>query len=352
MNKIIVICPHKRSDVLNEMIKSAVLNVPYEIIEAAGSIDNLQKQKILFALELNITGACFEMLELLDTMCSKTPDAFINSTAALLVHSSTALYTKSAAQNFIFTANKFGCRFIGHPLVEAVYDFSNFITWKKTLNMGLYDICLSLCKKLGKRLYEYNPVKITNPKILALHSSSNKTSNTLELWHMAKKNLIGYDIKELNVENGTIMDCKGCSFKTCLHFSRQNSCFYGGVMVEEIMPAIEYCDAAVFICPNYNDSVSANLSAVINRTTALYRKISFYNKTLFSVIVSGNSGGDSVAKQLIGALNINKGFSLPPGFALMATANDPRAVEKIYGIEQKAKVFADSILNEILINNN
>ena len=351
MNKIIVICPHKRSDVLNEMIKAAVSSVPFEIIEVSGSIDNLQDKKILFALELNTTGACFEMLELLETICSKNQDAFINSTAAMLVHSSTLFYTKSAAQNFIFTANKFGCRFIGHPVIEAVYDFSNFITWKKTLNKNLPDICLSLCQKLGIRLYEYNPIKINKPKILALHSSSNKTSNTLELWHMVKKHLIGYDIKELNVENGTIMDCKGCSFKTCLHFSRQNSCFYGGIMVEEILPAIEYCDAAVFICPNYNDAISANLSAVINRTTALYRKISFYNKTLFSIVVSGNSGSDSVAKQLIGALNINKGFTLPPGFALMATANDPHAIEKINGIENMAEKFANSILNEILIDN-
>lgn len=351
MSKIIVICPHNRSDVLNEMIKAAVSSVPYEIIEASDKIDNLQNKKILFALELNITGACFEMLGLLETLCSKNPDAFINSAAAMVVHSSTVFYTKSAAQNFIFTANKFGCRFIGHPLIEAVYDFSNFITWKKTLNMSLYDICLNLCQKLGARLYAYNPVKLKSPKILALHSSSNKTSNTLELWHMAKAHLIGCDIQELNVENGTIMDCKGCSFKTCLHFSRQNSCFYGGIMVEEILPAIEYCDAAVFICPNYNDAVSANLSAVINRTTALYRKISFYNKALFSVIVSGNSGSDSVAKQLIGALNINKGFTLPPRFALTATANDPHSIEKVNEIKIKAEKFANCIINEILINN-
>ncbi|WDC84159.1 NAD(P)H-dependent oxidoreductase [Caloramator sp. mosi_1] len=95
------------------------------------------------------------------------------------------------------------------------------------------------------------------------------------------------------------------------------------------LPAIEEADAVVFICPNYNDAVSANLSAVINRITALYRRNPFYDKMLFSVIVSGNSGGDSVAKQLIGALNINKGFILPPYFAIMEIANDMGEIKKL-----------------------
>ena len=100
------------------------------------------------------------------------------------------------------------------------------------------------------------------------------------------------------MENGAVRDCKGCSYTTCKHFSRQRSCFYGGVMVEEVFPEIERADAIVWICPNYNDSVSANLMAVINRLTALYRRTKFFDKTLFAVIVSGNSGSDSVASSL------------------------------------------------------
>ncbi|GAF92126.1 unnamed protein product, partial [marine sediment metagenome] len=50
--------------------------------------------------------------------------------------------------------------------------------------------------------------------------------------------------------------------------------------------------------------------AVINRMTVLYKRVKFGDKTLFSVVVSGNSGSDCVDKQLTGALNINKGFRL------------------------------------------
>lgn len=118
-------------------------------------------------------------------------------------------------------------------------------------------------------------------------------------------------------------------------------------MVEEIFPEIEKADAIVWICPNYNDSVSANLMAVINRLTALYRRTKFFDKTLFGIIVSGNSGSDSVAKQLIGALNINKSFRLPPHFAIMATANNPGDIKAVPGIEEKARLFAQNMLREI-----
>ena len=71
---------------------------------------------------------------------------------------------------------------------------------------------------------------------------------------------------------------------------------------------------------NYNDFGIANLMAVINRLTALYRRTKFFDKTLFGIIVSGNSGSGRW-QQLIGALSINKA-SVCPHFAIMA-ANNP-----------------------------
>ena len=117
-------------------------------------------------------------------------------------------------------------------------------------------------------------------------------------------------------------------------------------MTREILPAIENADAVLWICPNYNDAISANLTAVINRLTALYRKASFYNKSIFAVIVSGSSGSDSIARQLIGALTINKGFRLPPYFSIMATANDTGEIKKIPHIREDAREFAHNILKE------
>ena len=114
-------------------------------------------------------------------------------------------------------------------------------------------------------------------------------------------------------------------------------------MVEEVYPAIIDCDILIMLCPNYNDSISANLSAVINRLTALFRKVKFYDKYIYSIIVSGFSGSDIVAQQLISSININKTFMLPPNFALMETANDFGEVEKVADIRIKAKEFAENI---------
>ena len=121
-------------------------------------------------------------------------------------------------------------------------------------------------------------------------------------------------------------------------------------MVEQVIPSIENADIIIWLCPNYNDALAANLTAVINRLTVLYNKMNFYDKALYGIVVSGNSGGDSVAKQLIGALNINKGFYLPSNSILTATANDPKSIYSYPNIEAMAKEFSDKILKVIFRN--
>ena len=119
-------------------------------------------------------------------------------------------------------------------------------------------------------------------------------------------------MQEISLQNGSVIDCNGCPYQTCRHFGETCSCFYGGVIVEEVYPAILDCDGLIVLCPNYNDAVSANLSAFINRLTALFSQVRFYDKAVFCLVVSGYSGGDIVAKQILGALNMNKTFCCLP----------------------------------------
>lgn len=347
MNNYYVILPGKISPQLNKMLEAVLIGKSALYITDKRSLPDLRESKIIVCAEISPAGLCIPLYEILEELQTRGSDSLKDSSAILLLHSSNELYTKSTASFIVFLMNQLGCRFPGHPAVEATGSLSNFSTWRNIKKASLEDICLELCTVLGERFAVYNPVSVKNPKILALHSSEKKTSNTLALWNIVKSSLEGCSIRELHVENGTILDCKGCAYKTCKHFSMNNSCFYGGIMVKEILPAIEEADAVIWLCPNYNDAVSANLSAVINRMTALYRKTPFYKKTLFSIIVSGNSGGDSVARQLLGALCINKGFNLPPYYSLTATANDPGTVCRIPGIEASAKIFAKNILKEI-----
>jgi len=345
-----VIRPKVASPILMQMIKAACGSVQAITVTEADEIPDLSNKRLLLALDLNEAGFCIPIIQIISQLFKRGETALQDSKAALLIYSPNEYNTKSTASDIIFHLNQLGCKFPGHPVIEAVGSLANFRTWQKTLSLSLLEICLDQCSKLGARIMEFHPFEMKTPYIVALHSSSHNTSNTLALWNMVKRHLTNCKIEELHVENGTVMDCKGCSFKTCSHYSKQSSCFYGGVLVKEIYPAIEKADGVVWICPNYNDAVSANISAVINRLTALYRKTSFYEKALYGVVVSGNSGSDSVAMQLVDALCINKGFYLPANFCITATANDPGAIYEVEEIDKIAQAFAKNINRNYEIN--
>ena len=149
------------------------------------------------------------------------------------------------------------------------------------------------------------------------------------------------------MRNGTLEDCGGCPYTMCLHYGEQGDCFYGGVMVQEVYPAIREADAVVLLCPNYNDALSANLTAAINRLTALYRAAPFTGKAVFAIVVSGYSGGDIVASQVVSALNMNKGFWLPARFCLLETANDAGTAVELPGIEERLNKFTENLLRKL-----
>lgn len=348
MKEFYLVLPEKPSSFLEKMIDFATEKIDYRVIDDFHNIPVLKNKKIIFAVELPATGVSNNLNDFFISLFNRGKDSLLGSEGIVLIHSNFQLYTKTYAQYIIFQSNLLGLRFPGRPIVEATGNLDNFIPLKKVYKMTSEEICFMQCKELGLRFFNDNCKIIENPRILALHSSNWNTSNSLLLWKMVKSNLESEDIYEINVGNGNIVDCAGCPYTTCKYFGQQTKCFYGGIVVEEVYPSILEADSVIFICPNYNDMISANLVAVINRLTALFRKSKFYDKTLFSIIVSGHSGSDALAKQLISALNINKTFRLPPYFALMATANDKGAIEKVPNIAYKAKLFAENIRNNIM----
>lgn len=346
LEKISVFAGSEISPILKKMINAALGEMPYEIFHKERPESKINS-KVIFAMELNSFGYDFYLWHLLYDLYNENCHFFKGTICTVLIHSSSDLFTKDSAQNLIFIVNNMGGSFIGKPLVEATASLDNFKTWQKSVKLTKEEICYKMCNDLGKRLIKHTSIVANKPNILVLYSSPHKTSNTLDLWHMVSKNLQHCSIEELQIENGKIQDCKGCSYKACVHFGKQNSCFYGGFMVENILPSVAKCDSLVMLCPNYNDALSGNITSVINRLTVLYHKMSFEDKNIFGIIVSGNSGSDSVCKQLIGALNINKGFKLPGYAMLCATANDPGAIFKIPDIKSKAEKFAENMQKEI-----
>ena len=183
--------------------------------------------------------------------------------------------------------------------------------------------------------------RVGRPKLLVLHASESGRSSTLWMGRELSRRLSGCcSIAEISLRNGTIHDCRGCSYSACLHFARSGSCFYGGAISETVLPAIRECDAMLFLCPNYNDAAGANFTALFNRLTSLLLQCDLSEKQLYSVIVSGYSGGDLVARQLLGAMCLNKTVSLPPRFCLLETANDLPTAQALPGIAGRLDAFA------------
>ncbi len=269
----------------------------------------------------------------------------------LVVDGEGELYTKAVARELVLAANQAGCAFVGRPLVEATGSLENFRVRAGLLGAGLEDAYRQEVRELAGRLLDFRPLcPARPPRLLVLHASNRSTSNTLALWQQVKEQLEGgCEIQEIGLRNGTLEDCAGCPYKTCLHFGEQGSCFYGGVMVRQVYPAVSAADGVLLLCPNYNDAVSANLTAFINRLTALFRTRRFYDKALFAIVVSGYSGSDLVARQLISALNMNKSFYLPPRFCMMETANDAGAALRLPGIGQRTQAFARNICRTLAL---
>lgn len=325
-----------------------------ECIVTAGELEQsfaapgqLQGQRILFAVSLGEWGINLELYAMLRCI-RRNPRCMEHSIAGLLVDGGCELYTKSVAAELVFTANLSGCLFIGQPLVEATESLRNFRVRASNLCLDLRTAYQGSARQMVKRLLDFQPPETKEPRILCLHAGNYETSNTLSLWRLVQNRLEGAcRIREIALGNGKIYDCMGCPYQTCLHYGQRSKCFYGGTIVEEVYPAIEQCDVLLMLCPNYNDALGANLTAFINRLTALFRKRQFYDKYLFSIIVSGYSGGDILARQLISSLNMNKTFILPGSFALIETANDPGSILKLEGIEERAEEFAEKILGNV-----
>ena len=300
-------------------------------------------ERILFAVALDGEGIQPALTALLGQLRS-TPGALEGCIGGVVVDGCGELYTKAAARELVLAANLAGCAFVGRPLTEATGSLRNFTVQAANAACSPEEAYRRAVADLADRLLAFSPPRRSRPALAVLHASTHGTSNTLALWSGVRERLGDRcSVTEIGLRNGTLEDCSGCPYTMCLHFGERGGCFYGGVMVQEVYPAVRECDALVLLCPNYNDAMPANLAAAVNRLTALYRAVSFSDKALLGIVVSGYSGGDLVAAQLVGALCMNKGFWLPPRFCLLETANDAGEAARLPGIGARLDAFAENL---------
>lgn len=325
---------------LESVLAESLAGVPHERILARDSAGKLAGRRVLFALAVGACGPDAEICELIAHLRAH-PDAMEGAIGAMLVDGAGELYTKQTADQLTLAANLAGCLFPGKPLVEATGSLENWRVQSRRRGVEPGTAYRQAARELAARLRDFTPPKFTRPRVLLLHASDHATSNTLQMGGAICERLrTACDVRELSLQNGAVFDCRGCSYTTCAHYAAQNSCFYGGSIVSEVHPALTESDALLLLCPNYNDSVSANILAFINRLTSLLVFNTLYEKYLYAVVVSGYSGSDLVAQQVLGALCLNKTFMLPPRFCLLETANDPGDAMRAEGARERIDAFS------------
>lgn len=336
-----------RTKRLDETLSQALSGCAVERI-APDALSPLSGRRILFALGADALGPDENFTTLLRALRAN-PEMFHDCVAGVIADTEGELYLKDAAHCLIQAANAAGCRFVGRSLIEGTKSLRNFYLLSRLYGIGPLETYRQLSQRLVARIAGELPKPCARPRLAVLHSSNRATSNTLYAGGLVLDTLReAFDITEIALQNGTVYDCRGCSHKTCSHFSETEHCFYGGVVADEVYPAVISADAVLFLCANYNDALSANIAACINRFTALSKQNTFYSTRLYAVIVSGYGGGDIVARQLLGALNVNKTFLLPPRFSLCLTANEPGELAANPDAAALAQAFAESIKNELL----
>ena len=357
MEKLVLIKPlcelqsnRRMETILGNILKTLEKEgIETEMLETASGLErnDLKNRHVLFAVGLTEAGVNLEYYKMLEYFRSN-PDCLHGSVGGIIVDGQGELFTKALARRLAFSANAAGCTFPGKPLVEATGSLGNFHVLSGIRGVDPLTVYKQQMEDLVRRLMasEISGSGSVQDRvnILAVHASSRKTSNTLLLWDKVRTHLRDRaDITEISLRDGAIWECRGCKYEDCLHFGEQGRCFYGGIITDQVYPAILDCDVLVMICPNYNDALNANLTAFINRLTALFRVHDFSRKSVYAIVVSGYSGGDLVSEQIIGALNFNKGFILPEKFALVETANDPMSILEVTDIDIKARAFAEGI---------
>ena len=336
---------------LRRALAQALQDVSYELVEYAGDFQPCRGRRLLFVVAVGESGINMEYYAFLKKM-RLDPSFLADCLGAVIVDSKTELYTKSIARELVWTANNAGCSFIGRPLVEATGSLNNFYYMAQFSGGDNFQAYLDQASDLVRRLLSWKPLRQERVNLLAVHASVEDTSNTIQLWYKVKHFLPpSITVQEISLRNGEIYDCCGCPYTVCRQFGQQGKCRYGGRIVQEVYPALVASQALVMLCPNYNDALSANLTAFVNRLTALFRQNPFFDKSLFAVVISGYSGNDIVGGQLISALNMNKSFFLPAYFSLCQIANERGSVHRIEGIDAQAEAFAQHLADCLVVAN-
>lgn len=345
---------------LQSVIAEALRDIPHRVVEDLSQV--ALPSKLLIALSLGADGVSDSFSHLLSTLRRDT-NLLKGCLAGMVVETENDLYGKSASLQLAFAMNTSGCALVGRPLVEATATIQNFpedTTPKEEVDhsdlihedgtnpLAAYTNAVTLLARrlTGPGFRGKSPLtgRPDLPKMLGVHTAIGEESNAMDLWNELKNRISPFmTCTDLALRPRAVTQCALCSAK----LGTDSSCLYGSPFPQEAVSLIKEADALMMICGGHLNSVHAQQLAFIQHLSALFPKKFFYEKALYTVIVSPYSGGDMVASQLISALCLGNAFYLPPKFAMLETASQPNEVLALSGIENRLDWFSHGILETL-----
>lgn len=345
---------------LEAVLHQALRDVPHRIVEDLSQV--ALPSKLLVALSLGEDGVSNSFTHLLSVL-RKDTNMLKGCLAGMVVETENDLYGKNASIQLAFAMNTSGCALVGRPLVEATATIQNFpedttpreevdhsdlieIDGSNPLAPYTNAVTLLARRIMGPGFRGKSPLtgRPDLPKMLGVHTAVEDESNAYDLWKELKHRISPFmTCSDLALRPRTATQCALCSAK----LGTDSSCLYGSPFPQEAVSAIKEADALMMICGGHHNSVHAQQLAFIHHLSALFPKKFFYEKALYTVIVSPYSGGDMVASQLISALCLNNAFYLPPKFAMLETASKSNEAISLNGIENRLDWFSHGILETL-----
>ena len=136
--------------------------------------------------------------------CGRSPARWKGAAAAMVADGSGELYTKSSAQALALACSMAGACLPGRALVEATGSLYNHHIQAANRGLSWEETYFRRVEELAARLETFAPPRFDRPRVLMLHASDQRRSNTLALGRAVLERLSDRcDVREIGLLNGT-----------------------------------------------------------------------------------------------------------------------------------------------------
>jgi len=115
--------------------------------------------KGLYVIQLDALGHNSDFFKWLLEKKEKSDTYFENSIIGIVVKSDSEFFTKKFTSSILFLMNQMGARFLGHPVVEFIKDYSNLKQWQLAEDLTVDEAVRYLVNKLVDKMLSYKHEK-------------------------------------------------------------------------------------------------------------------------------------------------------------------------------------------------